>query len=219
MSAYDNLTVDSAEALANAAGALPSYAADGTAIDGKQLRDQMAVLLEGGRIQFNLGDFTEEDGTALAIWADGANPQAGYAVQTTTETTGLRWNNHANPDPVTTSFIVPKDMDVTQACTLYFLASKVGATVGDAVTWTVLIYSVGDGDLHDADASFGGASSAMTGNSTSKTLQLESLALAADSMSQDDVVTFSVGPTDGTLGTDDVILHAVYLDYVKRSGA
>ncbi len=178
----------------------------------------LSPSLDDPRLDLNVGGATLEDGTALAVFADGASATPGYHDAGGTEAGGIRWNNHATPTHIALPpFVTPKDMDVTQASTLYVLAAKVGATVGDAVTWAVTAFSVGDGSLYDADADFGGTSSAMTGDAATKTCQLESLAFAADTFAAAGVNTLTIQPTDGTLGTDDVILMGVWLEYKKKT--
>ena len=168
---------------------------------------------------FNLGDFHELDGTALADFADGVSTTPGYDF-TGSEAGGIRWNDSATPDPIATSFVVPPEMDVSVNAKLYFLASKTGATVGDAVTWTCTVFNQVVGALYDADADYGGASDAMDGDATAKTVQINSLTLATANLAAYPAnMTFSVQPTDGTLGTDDVILHAVWLEYTRKQGA
>lgn len=162
-----------------------------------------------------LGAFREADGTALADFAGGDSTTPGWANES--EVGGIRWNNHANPDPISASFPYPPDLDASADVTVHLLAAKVGATLADAVTWTVQFFENLDGALYDADADAGGASSAMTGDATSKTVQEETLTIAAaDVNGAPGAFTISIQPTDGTLDTDDVILIAVWLEYTGQ---
>lgn len=193
-----------------------------TIVTAQEMRDMLAVPYIDGRLELAIGGnwvtgVASVDGTALAKFAAGAFTVPGITL--VNEQIGIQWNNHATPDPIGTTFFVPYDLDVTQAATLFFLAHKVGATLADAVTWVVTAFSVGDADLADSDADFGGTSSAMTGNAATKTCQLESLAIGANTLTNGDSVTITVQPTDGTLGTDDVVLQSVYLAYKKRTTA
>jgi hypothetical protein len=159
--------------------------------------------------------FSEDDGTALAVFSGGASTTPGWSA--TAEGGGIRWNNHANPDPVRTTIPYPPDLDATANVIVHFLAYKTGATSGDAVTWTCTAFENIDAALFDADADFGGASSAMTGNAATKTVQEETLTLAlANVTGSPGCITFSIQPTDGTLGTDDVTLLAVWLEYTRK---
>ena len=159
--------------------------------------------------------FSEDDGTALAVFSGGASTTPGWSA--TAEGGGIRWNNHANPDPVRTTIPYPPDLDATANVVVHFLAYKTGATSGDAVTWTCTAFENIDGALFDADADFGGVSSAMTGAAATKTVQEETLTLAlANVTGSPGCITFSIQPTDGTLGTDDVTLLAVWLEYTRK---
>jgi len=163
-----------------------------------------------------LGAFTERDGTVLADFSNGDSTTPGWAADA--EIFGIRWNNHANPDPVSTSIPIPPDLDASADVIVHILAAKVGATVGDAVKWTCEAFNNADGAAYDADTDFGGDSSAMTGDATTKTCQEETLTLAAANVAASPcVLNFSIQPKDGTLGTDDVILLGVSLEYTRKT--
>ena len=157
-------------------------------------------------------------GTPMAAWADNAGASAPGVTLTNSEAYGIRWNNQGTQTAVVLGFVMPGDLDTSRNAVLEVIASKVGATVGDAVTFTVGLFNNAVGALHDADANYGGATSAMTGNATSKTVQRVTLALAAADLGQPgEPVTMSINPTDGTLGTDDVSIHAIVLRYTRKS--
>jgi hypothetical protein len=90
------------------------------------------------------------------------------------------------------------------------------------VTFTVAAFNHPASALRDADADFGGASSAMTGDAATKTVQKVTRTLAAadlpDASTADPSPTFtlSVKPTDGTLGTDDVTIHSIQVEYTRQ---
>jgi len=162
-----------------------------------------------------MGSFAEADGTALADFVNGASTTPGWAHAA--EISGIRWNNHATPDPIATEITIPNDLDSSANVVVHLLAAKTGATLGDAVTWTCTAFNAVDGALYDADADFGGASSAMTGDATAKTCQEETLTLAAANVAGAPcVLSLTIQPTDGTLGTDDVILFGVWLEYTRQ---
>jgi len=157
----------------------------------------------------------EIDGTMLLAFVDATDVIPGLA--TDVESLGIRWNNHATPDPVMTGVMMPSDLDETKDVVLHILASKTGATLGDAVTFTVTAFFQTVGALHDADADLGGASSAMIGDAAAKTLAELTLTLAlADVPAFPCKLTFTIQPTDGLLGTDDVIIHAMWLEYTPK---
>ena len=109
------------------------------------------------------------------------------------------------------------DMDITANATLHILAAKVGATVGDAVTFTVEAFNNVVDALYDADADFGGATDAMTGDAATKTVQHVTRTLAlANLAAYPAAVELTIQPTDGTLGTDDVIMLAHWIEYQRK---
>lgn len=156
-------------------------------------------------------------GTPMAAWADNASSNPGVTLANS-KAVGLRWNNNATQTAVWLGPVpIPSDFDITADAILNVLASKVGATVGDATTFTIAAFNNAVGALHDADSDFGGATSAMTGNATSKTIQKVTRILAlADLAANPSAISLSIKPTDGTLGTDDVIVHAVYIEYKRK---
>lgn len=154
-------------------------------------------------------------GVALAAFADGASTTPGFCV--TAKGLGIRWNNHATPGAVGTKVIIPPDMDVTANAVLHILAAKVGANVGDATKFTVIAYNNVKAAAYDADSDFGGDTSAMTGDATTKHVQEVTLALAlANLAAYPAALELTIKPKDGTLGTDDVILLAAWIEYKKK---
>lgn len=133
---------------------------------------------------------------------------------------GVRWNNNASQTAVWADPIeIPYEADVSANATLRILCSKVGATVGDATTFTVSAFAQTVGQLHDADSDFGGASSAITGNATSKTIQASTLTLALADLAAaaaPAAISMSIKPSDGTLGTDDIILHSACIEFKRK---
>ncbi len=170
-----------------------------------------------GRVNVPLGAFIEvTSNTPLVAFANAADPTPGFSLDNS-EAWGIRWNNHATPDPIVTSLMLPRDLDDAEDLVVRLYASKSGATVGDAVTWDVGAFFQTVGALHDADTNAGGASSAMDGDLTAKTVQECTRTIAAaDVPAAPCVLTLTLQPTDGTLGTDDVTLHAVCIDYTRQ---
>lgn len=153
----------------------------------------------------------------MAAFADNASSNPGITLANA-KAVGLRWNNNASQTAVwLPPIVVPADWDVTANAVVKVIASKTGATSGDATTFTIAAFNNAVGALHDADSDFGGATSAMTGNATAKTVQQVTLTLAlADLAANPNVISMSIKPTDGTLGTDDVIVHGVYIEYKRK---
>ena len=182
----------------------------------EQIRDAMVGTHS---VEFPIFAWTEADGTALADFSAGTSTTPGFDF-TASEMTGIRWNNDAAPDPIACGVMLPRNFDGTRDATLYIWCSKVGATVGDATTFDVLVYAQSVGDLHDADADFGDTTSAIDGDAATKTIQQVSLTLAAANLPDNGPVALNVSlqPTDGTLGTDDIIVHRVWVEhYVKAT--
>jgi hypothetical protein len=147
---------------------------------------------------------------ALAVFADNASPNPGYAV-VDAEAQGVRWNNNATQDqPVAFRFTTPNIGDELLA-TLRVRASKTGATVGDATTFTVTLFVMSVGLLHDASSNTGGTTTAMTGNATAKTIQEVTLALLGSTLLPNTTYVGSITPTSGTLGTDDVTMIDLFV--------
>ncbi len=160
-------------------------------------------------------------GTALAAFADGASPTPGYAVDNS-EAVGIRWNNHATPAAIFAAIPLPYDMKPNTDVYVRVLSHKTGATLADAVTYTIAAFVQKPGALHDADANLGGATNAMTGDATSKMTQLCSRTLPAAEVTASTpaaptMLSLSIKPTDGTLGTDDVTMTGLWLEYTKAS--
>jgi len=155
-------------------------------------------------------------GAPLAIFADGASAVPGTAL-VDSKAMGIRWNNNATLNGILTSFQMPVDALLTQDVYVYIRASKVGATVGDATTFLVALYNQVTGSLHDADSNYGSTSNAMTGDSASKTIQEVQITItAANLAAYPATVTMTIKPTDGTLGTDDLVLHSVHIVYARK---
>lgn len=168
-----------------------------------------------GILELNLHEFILATGAPMAVFSNGASAVPGLSL-TDSKAMCIRWNNNATNDAVLISKGMPVDMDITSPPTLYVHASKTGATVGDAVTFDVAIFNQVVGALHDADTDFGGTTDAMVGDATAKTIQSVSLALdAGDLAASPASFTLTIKPTDGTLGTDDLCVERVFLQYKK----
>lgn len=169
-------------------------------------------------VDIPLGSFFLATGARISAFSDGDSTVPGWDGSAAEEFVGIRWNNHATPDPIMANIIIPPDLDDTANVVVHVLAAKTGATEADAVTWTIGALNNADGALYDADSDFGGASSAMTGTATAKTCQEETLTLlAANVVGSPCVLTLTIQPTDGTLGTDDVILIGMWLEYTRKA--
>lgn len=156
-------------------------------------------------------------GTPMAAWADNAGASAPGITLANSEAMGLRWNNFGTQTAVWMRFNLPDDIDTAVNATIEVYASKTGATVGDATTFDITLFNNALAALHDADANYGGTTSAMTGNATAKTVQKVTLTLTAANIGvAGEPVSMSIKPTDGLLGTDDLIIHGINLVYARK---
>lgn len=175
------------------------------------------VREQAGFLNCDIGSWHEADGTALADFG-GDSTTPGYNAGD--ESFGIRWHNQGNPDPISYAVPVPPDLDASRDVVIHILAAKVGATGGDAVTWLIEAFFNVDGAAYDGDTDCGGTSSAMTGAATTKSCQEETLTIAAANVEASPAtLTLTLQPTDGTLGTDDLILLGVWLEYTSTESA
>lgn len=158
-------------------------------------------------------------GTPLAAFANGASTTPGVTLDNS-EIVGIRWNNDAAPAAFYVEFDLPTDRQPNTPLIVHLLAAKSGATSGDATTFTVGAFLKPSGTLQDADSDAGGASSAMVGTATAKTIQHVTRTIAATDVPNATAaipatVMLSVKPTAGLLGTDDVTLNSLYVEFTK----
>jgi hypothetical protein len=178
----------------------------------------LALSLAGAmaEIPIPLASFVDADGDPLAKFSSASSPTFGFNLADS-EALNIRWNNDANPGTALCQVALPSNLDAARPAVLEFLCSKSGATVGDATTLTVTAFIVSAGDLHDADANAGGVTNALVGNAAAKTTALLSLTIAAADIPEGArSMTFTVTPTAGLLGTDDLMLHDVRLRYFRK---
>jgi len=177
---------------------------------------QADALTANAYMPIPLTSFLDADGDPLAKFVSAGSPTFGFNLADS-EALNLRWNNDATPGTAICQVNIPSDLDDTAASALEFLCSKSGATVGDATTLTVTAFIISEGDLHDADANAGGVSNAIAGAGVAKTTDVLSVAISAANMpASPRSMTFTVTPTAGTLGTDDLMVHAVGLRYQRK---
>ncbi len=156
-------------------------------------------------------------GTPMAAWADNAGASAPGVTLTSSESVGIRWNNFATQTAVWYRAHFPQNVDDAAVIVMHAMASKIGATLDNATTFTVTAFVQAPGTLHNADSNIGGATSAMTGDATSLTSQEVTLTLAAAEIpAAPFAISFSIKPTDGTLDDDDVLLEDVWFEIKSK---
>jgi len=174
---------------------------------------------EIAQIHIPLTSFVDAEtaaGTPLTLFVDAAATLPGFSVADS-ESIAIRWNDHATPGDIMASIPLPQDMVTTADISVHYMLSKTGATVGDAVTMESSITFQTVAALHDADTPVVDTSSAITGDDAAKTVTEVSATVAnADIPAPPAVLTIKVHPTDGTLGTDDLFLHDVWIEYTRN---
>lgn len=161
-------------------------------------------------------------GAPLAVFADGASATPGTQI-TSSESWAVRWNNNATLTGIAKNIHLPSDLNTAYPLKLYYEVFKVGATLADATTITTAAFITASGALVTADADCGGVSNAVTGDATSLTLQTLTRTIAAADLAAampnggPGTLKLSFGPTGGTLGTDDFVIHKAYFTYTRRA--
>lgn len=190
----------------------PMPAQTATSVSGLLVDAQSALA----RIKLLPSMFYLATGAPLAVFSNGASAVPGSAL-VNSKAFGVRWNNNATLNAIVCSIQMPEDLDTSVNPVLHIHASKVGATLADAVTFDVSLWNQVDGALHDADTDFGGTTGAMTGDATSKTIQNVTLTITkTDLAAAPASTTVSIKPTDGTLGTDDLVFHGAEIIYTRK---
>jgi len=166
-----------------------------------------------GVIEIELGSIRDADGDVAKF----ANGGADGLTVADSKAVCYRINNAASPPKNIFDFKIPYDANITADMTLKAMCSKSDATVGDATTLDVELFNQVDGALHDADADYGGTTDALTGDVDAKTIATLELTLtAADLPAVGSKVSGTFKPTDGTLGTDDLLIHRVWVEYTRK---
>jgi hypothetical protein len=177
---------------------------------------QVDAATANAYVPIPLTSFVDADGDPLAKFVSAGTPTFGLNLADS-EALNLRWNNDANPGTALCQIALPPDLNDAAPAYLEFLCSKSGATVGDATTLTITAFILAAGDLHDADANAGGVTDALVGDALAKTTKkLTRTIAAADIPPSAESMTFTVTPTAGTLGTDDLMIHSVRLRYTRK---
>lgn len=154
-------------------------------------------------------------GAPLAVFADNAASNPGLQIQNAVSY-GLAWNDAATQVAVANVVPIPLDCDVTKAMTIRALVSKSGATSGDATKLTITAKFLQPAALDDADSDHGGDSDSVVGNATAKTVTKLSLTIAANALtSTPAALILTYKPKNGTLGTDDFYMHAMWIEYTR----
>lgn len=175
--------------------------------------------LTQGILRLPIFNFVNADNSALAGFVNGTNAFPGFSLDNS-KGVGLRWNNVATPLAVFTSLVIPEDRQPNSDIIAHILAWKSGNTVGDATTFTVSAFANTVGALQDAASDAGGATGAIVGNAAAKTIQHVTVTLAGANLPNFTAtvptsLTLGVKPTAGLLGTDDITVGSIWLEYTR----
>lgn len=187
-----------------------------TTVEGALQEIYQGLKTAQAHLPIPLTSFLDADGDPLAKFVSAASPTFGFNLADS-KALNLRWNNDATPGTALCNVALPQDLDDTAAIVLHFLCSKSGATLGDATTLTITAFFQTVAALHDADADCGGVTGALVGNAAAKTVAELTLSIAAGDVPPAPCgLTFTVTPTAGLLGTDDLMIHAVWIEYKSK---
>lgn len=164
-------------------------------------------------------NWVNADNSALAAFANGTNAFPGFSLDNS-KGVGLRWNNVATPLAVFTSVLMPLDRQPSTDIIAHVLCWKIGATVGDATTFAISAFANTTAALQDAATDAGGTTGAIVGNAATKTVQHVTLTMLAANLPNFTAavptsLTIGLKPTAGLLGTDDLTVSSVWLEYTR----
>ena len=168
-----------------------------------------------GIIELPLLSFLNAVGTEALLGRFSSGATSPAAFSDANEGMVIRWNNHATPDPIKTTFLKPQELDPTEDMVLHILAIRSATDATDLVTFVVTAFDSVVGAALDADVDFGGTTDAMIDNALVQEL---TLALAsADISASNGAITLTIQPTDGLLDTIDVGILGAWIEYTKQS--
>lgn len=156
-------------------------------------------------------------GAPMAIFADGASAVPGSAIVASKEL-AVRWNNHATPNAIMASFVMPQDFDDGAAVIAHFVGAivKAGADEADSPTLTVEAYFGTVGADPGADSDCGGTSGEFL-TAADAAWQEKTLTIASgDTPAAPCLLTLLIKPTAGELGTDDFVLLPPWLEVTRK---
>ncbi len=143
-----------------------------------------------------------EDGTVLTTYT--ADPTPGWAQLANKEVV-LKWGSHATPGKIAVVFAIPDDLDGSANVEVHFLAAMSGATDTPEMTMEAY-FNAGDTDCAGADDEVDGAAV------LTEYLNVLALADVPDGPAH---LTIIMNPKDGQLGTADLYLYAIWLEYTR----
>ncbi len=143
-----------------------------------------------------------EDGTALTKFS--AAPTPGWAQLSNKEVV-IKSATHATPGKMAAVFSLPDDLDGAADVEIHVLAAMSGATDTPELT-TEAYFNAGDTDCAGADDEIDGGV-ALT--------EYVNVIAAADVPNGPAHLTAIMNPKDGQMGTDDLHIYAIWLEYTR----
>ena len=195
---------------ANEASQLDAAQAAITAVEGEvdDLRTDEAM----GRIDVPLASFVD--------LATGGLPLATAFNDGVAD--GLQWFkgliyrfNPASVAAIGASVPLPAELDGTKDVTIRILASRVGADDADTARFTVEAFFAVDGEAPNADDDCGGDTGLVAAETTLLDTVTCTIAAADVPNAGPALLSFSIVPKAGSLPADDLLIHAVTVEFAK----
>lgn len=158
-------------------------------------------------IPIPLSSLTLEDGTALTKFSNGDSDVPGFN-QVSNKEVVLRWNNHAAPLKVAAFGItLPPDLNPGADVVVHWRAKMSGATDSPVLEHECYL-GAGDTDCAGTDDEIDGAA----------TLTEYTATIAhADVGGSPEELTLIFGPKATELGTDDLLVYSVWIEYTRQT--
>jgi hypothetical protein len=145
---------------------------------------------------------TLEDGTALTAYT--ADPTPGWAQLSNKEVV-LKWGSHATPGKIAAVFTLPDDLDGSANVEVHALVAMSGATDTPDLVHEAY-FNAGDTDCAGTDDEVDGGVTLT---------EYVNVIAASDVPNGPAHLTCVINPKDGQLGTDDLYLYAIWVEYTR----
>ena len=185
-----------------------SIADSGSLITGTTVETALAELAQHNKsaqkcVPIPLACLALEDGTPLAKFANGDSATPGFSQESNKEVV-LRWNNHGTPTKVAVfGLSLPPDLDPAAAVAVHWRAKMSGANDTPVLEHECYL-GAGDTDCAGTDDEIDGAA----------TLTEYTSSIAhGDVGGSPEELTLIFGPKAGEIGTDDLLIYSVWLEY------
>lgn len=164
-----------------------------------------AMATRKGVIPIPLASLSLEDGTAITTFSDGASATPGIN-QVANKEQVLRWNNNATTTAVAVGGLsMPLDLDSSQPITVHWRAKMSGTTDSPDLEHECY-FGAGDTDCAGTDDEIDGGT----------TLTEYTATIAATNVGgAPEELTLIFKPKNGEIGTDDLLVHSVWLEYTR----